>query len=95
MFVAHNGKQKISIHISGETGNSEYPLGFAGFAKRMADALQENLVDKSLLNWVMPNFSTTTDSDRIVASIAFMGAMSKYFFMECATGCGLPSVTLM
>lgn len=52
-------------------------------------------MDKDLGDWVMPDFTTTTENDRVVASVTFMGAMSAYFDYGGRTGCGLPSVTLM
>jgi hypothetical protein len=90
-FVAHEGQKALSIAIRGQTGN----LQFGDFVQRMTEAMQENLLDEGLKDWIMPNFSTTTESDKIVASIIFMGAMSKYFTYDGATGCGLPSVKLL
>ncbi|KAF5230215.1 hypothetical protein FANTH_13945 [Fusarium anthophilum] len=43
----------------------------------------------------MPSFSTTTDTDRVVASVLFMGAMQKYFSYEMCLTCRIPSVTLL
>ena len=57
--------------------------------------MQEQILDKDLRDWVMPEFTTTTENDRVVASVAFMGAMSAYFDYGGKTGCGLQSVTLM
>jgi hypothetical protein len=90
-FVAHEGKKALSIAIGGRTGSLE----FGEFAQCMMEEMQGIIVDKGLKDWIMPDFSTTTESDRIVASIIFMGAMSKYFTYDGATGCGLPSVKLL
>jgi len=43
----------------------------------------------------MPNFSTTTESDKVVASVLMMGALQKYFDYGMCCLCGLPSVTLL
>jgi len=90
-FVAHEGRKGLSIAIGGKTGS----LQFGEFAQRMTEEMQESIVDKGLKDWIMPDFSTTTESDKIVASIIFMGAMSKYFTYDGATGCGFPSVKLL
>jgi hypothetical protein len=61
----------------------------------MAGLITKNVKDPELGDWVMPSFSTTTDTDRVVASVLFMGAMQKYFTYKCTICCGLPSVTLL
>ena len=43
----------------------------------------------------MPDFSTTTESDKVVAAVLMMGAMQKYFSYFVAITCGIPSVTLL
>ena len=53
------------------------------------------MVDLELADWVMPNFSTTTNKDRIVGSVLFMGAMQSYFAYKHALMCGIPTVTLL
>jgi hypothetical protein len=90
-FVAHEGKKALSIAIGGKAGSVQ----FGEFAQSMTEAMQGNIVDKGLKDWIIPDFSTTTENDKIVASIIFMGAMSKYFTYDGATSCGLPSVKLL
>jgi hypothetical protein len=89
--VRHQDKTKLEIHISGSSSS----LGFSKFVQNMTNCMQEQIVDKDLREWVIPNFTTTTETDIVVASVAFMGAMSAYFDYGGRTGCGLPSVTLM
>lgn len=57
--------------------------------------MEEHINDPSLRGWIMQDFSTTTDNDRIVKAIAMMGTLQKYFEFGCCLGCGLPSVTLL
>lgn len=90
-FVCHEGKKKLQIHIGGKGDN----LGFSKFVQDITEQMQEQILDKVLGDWVMPDFTTTTENDRVVASVTFMGAMSAYFDYGGRTGCGLPSVTLM
>lgn len=86
-FVAHEGQKKLEAfhHIA----------DFAFLAVQMGDRIGENVLDPELKDWVLPAFSTTTDSDRVVGSILFMGAMQKYFSYFMTVFCGLPSVTLL
>ncbi|KAL9008753.1 MAG: hypothetical protein Q9180_009471 [Flavoplaca navasiana] len=43
----------------------------------------------------MPAFTTTTQTDVVVASILLMGLTQKYFDFKIKLRCGLPSVTLL
>ncbi|GAB7343289.1 hypothetical protein MBLNU457_1343t1 [Dothideomycetes sp. NU457] len=85
-FVAHKGKKELVVTI----GGPDY--GF--FAQQMGKLIQENVVDPTLREWIMPNFSTTTMNDTITASIAMMATLQAYFQYSCMIICGLPSVTL-
>ncbi|KAG6361716.1 hypothetical protein INS49_009944 [Diaporthe citri] len=87
LFVAHEGKKELkAVH---------HVADFAFLAVQMGDRIGENVLDPELKDWVLPAFSTTTDSDRVVGSILFMGAMQKYFSYSMTVFCGLPSVTLL
>ena len=57
--------------------------------------LEENVVDAGLRGWIMPDFSTTTRDDRVVASVLMMGTLQKYFSYTFGIVCGIPSVKLL
>ncbi|KAG8627705.1 hypothetical protein KVT40_003578 [Elsinoe batatas] len=61
----------------------------------MGEALEKLVKDPELRSWMMPSFTTTTDTDRIVASILMMGSLQKYFSYLFTLTCGIPSVTLL
>lgn len=87
LFVAHEGQKELeAIH---------HIADFAFLSVQMGDRIGENVLDPELKDWVLPAFSTTTHSDRVVGSILFMGAMQKYFVYSMTVCCGLPSVTLL
>jgi hypothetical protein len=46
-------------------------------------------------DWIVPDFSTTTDADIAIVSKAMVATMKSYFDYPCASGCGFPSVTLL
>ncbi|KAL8926536.1 MAG: hypothetical protein Q9208_002863 [Pyrenodesmia sp. 3 TL-2023] len=92
MFVAHDGKKGLSIYCDDA---SRFTVDFGDFAKEMTKLIAENIVDPGLREWMMPCFSTTTETDTVVASVLMMGALQPYFSYECRTFCGIPSVTLM
>lgn len=86
-FVAHDGREPLKA-IS-EVEDYRY------LAEQMAELIGKNVNDPELKDWVMPAFSTTTDEDRVVGAVLFMGAMQKYFSYYFAITCGIPSVTLL
>ena len=91
-LVAHEGKKELVVEIS---GRDHYSVDFGVFATAMSDKIDTEILDRTLKDWVMPAFSTTTEEDKVVASVLFMGSMQEYFAYVCAIRCGLPSVTLL
>ena len=56
----------------------------------------KNLDDPDFVPWLTPDFTTTSDMDRVAATVLFMGAMRQCFEYTCASlWCGIPSVTLL
>jgi hypothetical protein len=92
LFVAHEGKKQLTIDVS---PFSVWDVEIGKFAQEMAGIIQENVVDPDLKDWIIPDFSTTTDNDKSVASIVMMGTLQKYFEYTLVGGCGFPSVTLL
>ena len=91
VFVEHEGQKELEVIKYGTLET----VDFGDFAQQMAGLVTKNIKDPGLGDWVMPSFSTTTNTDRVVASVLFMGAMQKYFSYTCGLLCGLPSVTLL
>ncbi|KAK8137430.1 hypothetical protein PG984_002923 [Apiospora sp. TS-2023a] len=90
-FVAHEGQKKLVVKEYGSVGSADY----GRMAQEMTHRIQENVIDPGLRDWILPSFSTTTDTDKVVGSILFMGVMQKYFTYCFMTLCGIPSVTLL
>ncbi|KAL9590166.1 MAG: hypothetical protein Q9203_001020 [Teloschistes exilis] len=90
-FVAHQGKKTLVLRY----GATRYTMDFGLFAKEMGEKIEENVVDPELRRWMMPAFTTSTQKDRVIASILLMGTTQKYFDFKCSLLCGLPSVTLL
>lgn len=86
-FVPHDDMEHLVVA-------SDIP-GFGHFAVQMTELIGKNVHDPELREWVMPAFSTTTDEDRAVGAVLFMGAMKRYFTYEFMFTCGIPSVTLL
>lgn len=84
VFVGHEGRKELVVK---EPTWGEVLAGFA-------DAIQKSSKIDWLVEWVMPRFSTSTDDDRITATVLMMGLMQQYFEFTGGIICGIPAVTL-
>ncbi|KAL9616385.1 MAG: hypothetical protein Q9160_008739 [Pyrenula sp. 1 TL-2023] len=89
-FVAHQGKKALDIEGAILSGRK-----FDAFANKITEVLGKSVKDRSVIDWIMQQFSTTTDDDRITAGIIMMATFQSYFTYFDASTCGLPSVTLL
>ena len=90
-FVPHEGKKELELEYDG----TRYTVDFGGIAKDMGEFIEQNVVDAELREWMMPAFTTTTQTDVVIASILLMGLTQKYFDFKIKLRCGLPSVILL
>ncbi|KAN0019000.1 hypothetical protein ACTFIU_002202 [Dictyostelium citrinum] len=90
-FVDFDNKKTLIVY-------TQYPILEAPFDEltiEMSNEIQANIKDPSIRDWIIPNFTTTTESDKVVFSIALMSTMKNYFNYEMRTWCGLSEVTLL
>ena len=91
-FVDFQGKRELTILTVGTL----YTVDFGDIAKRMVDEqIIKNIKDPTIAEWILPKFTTTTNNDRIVASVTMMATLKEYFQYSVMTLCGLPSITLL
>jgi len=91
-FVDFEGEKELII----ETFGTLHTVDFGDLAKRMVDEqIIKNIKDPTITEWILPKFTTTTENDRIVASVTMMATLKKYFQFGMHLLCGLPSVTLL
>ncbi|KAM9994839.1 hypothetical protein ACTFIY_001040 [Dictyostelium cf. discoideum] len=89
-FVDFNDKKELVV----ETGYRILEAPFDKLTIEMSDQIQSNIKDPSIKDLIIPNFTTTTESDKVVFSIALMSTMKKYFDFRYGCKCGLSEVTL-
>ncbi|KPM41850.1 hypothetical protein AK830_g4747 [Neonectria ditissima] len=89
-FVEHE-EQKREVVIAKSLDN----VDSGTLAERMKHMIAEKVKDAELRTWVMPEFSTTSDTDRVVASVLFMGTSHEFSSPSMGLTCGIPSVTLL
>ncbi|KAI9794443.1 MAG: hypothetical protein M1816_005513 [Peltula sp. TS41687] len=89
-FVGHADKE----HLVVEGWGDRHTMDFRALARRMTELVEKRVKHPELLRWMSLDFSTTTDDDRIVASIMVMATLRTYYSYEICLLCGLPGVTL-
>jgi hypothetical protein len=92
LFVTHQGQKTLTVDV---TPFSLDKLNLGRVAQEFSSVIQENVVDETLKEWMLPSFSTSTDDDKSVASFVMMGTLKRYFRYSMYCGCGFPSVTLL
>jgi hypothetical protein len=90
-LVSHEGKKELVVCSSGSLFSAPY----GSMAKSMLLEIAKNVKDPSITEWLSPNFTTTTDTDRVAAAISVMATMQAYFNYTFGICCGLPSVELL
>ena len=91
-FVDFKGKRKLKIKVY----ETLFTVDFGNITRRMVDEqIVKNIKDPSIADWLIPKFSTTTENDRIVASVTMMATLLSYFEYATVLLCGLPSITLL
>lgn len=90
-FVAHEGQEELAIL----GGGNRHTADFALMAHQMTELMHTRVVDPMLRDWIMPEFSTTTDIDRTVYAMSMMATMKGYFRYTFVLRCGIPRVTLL
>lgn len=85
-----DGKKKLIVHGEGNLYTTQYDK----LCTMMTNEIAKHIVDPSIREWIIPEFSTTTDKDRVCGAITMMSSMKCYFNYEFRLRCGLPRVTL-
>lgn len=90
-FVDFHGAKELKVSAVGGLRSAPYDE----MAVSMTDEIAAHLRDQSVREWVLPSFSTTTHTDRVVCSVVLMAALKTYFTYKFELLCGIPSVTLV
>lgn len=93
-FVSH--EERVALELLDDTLPDDISKWDHGaLAVGMTKLMAQNIRDAGWRDWVLPEFTTTRDEDRAVASVVFMGTLRKYFTYAWGTRCGIPTVTLL
>lgn len=91
VFVSHSGQRDISVDMR---PNSLATLDVRFLARKLATAVQSQLQEPAIASKLILDFTTTSDDDRAIAAMVFLGTMKQYFSYYAELGFGFPSVTL-
>ncbi|TBU36770.1 hypothetical protein BD309DRAFT_1005204 [Dichomitus squalens] len=89
-FVAHGGKKHLVVVAFG----TRYTVNFGSLARQMTLHIQNSVVDPTLVDWILPDFTTTTVKDKTICAVLLMSSLESCFHYEIMCICGIPSVTL-
>lgn len=91
IFVDHTGKSKLVVQMEKNIMNNLENCEL--FINEMCEKIKNN-TRTDIVEWIVPNFTTTTHKDKIISNIALMGSVSNYFEYTCEMLCGLSKVIL-
>ncbi|KAM5542902.1 hypothetical protein V8D89_003286 [Ganoderma adspersum] len=90
LFVAHEGKKRLVVRVIGD----RYTVDYGGIAQTFTKRIHDNVVDKTFVEWILPDFTTTITKDTTVCSVVMMATLKEYFEYYISIECRIPSVTL-
>ncbi|EIW55108.1 uncharacterized protein TRAVEDRAFT_172771 [Trametes versicolor FP-101664 SS1] len=89
-FVAHEGTRRLLVEDVG----TRHSVDFGRLARAMTREIHKNVVDSTLAEWILPDFTTTTIKDSTICSVLMMSTLKAYFEYFMGITCGIPTVTL-
>lgn len=90
-FVNFEGKKQLIVKFRSRIDR----VDIREFISRITELIHEN-TDPTLNDWALPNFTTTTENDRITAGAALMSTLQEYFDYELwGIICGIPKATIL
>jgi hypothetical protein len=92
LLVTHEGKQELIVRMGGSLAMSNERF-WEQFTSLMLEEMKK-YTNGDLAKWLVPEFSTTTDRDRLVGQIVVMGAMKEYFNYTGVLSSALTELTL-
>ncbi|KAG2374796.1 hypothetical protein C9374_010540 [Naegleria lovaniensis] len=90
-FVDFEGKKQLTVIGDGTLFTANYEE----LSAQMTFEIAKNIKDPSVREWIMPDFTTTKDVDRMVGAVVLMASMKQYFDYQFVLVCNLPKVTLL
>ncbi len=90
-IVDFEGQKELTVEVNAGFRDAPYDE----MTVSMGEQIKKNIKDPLVADWIIPNFTTTTTTDKVVFSAIMMASMQKYFKYTYMTMCGIPKVTLL
>ena len=91
-FVDFDEKKELVLKYSSESLRN---FDFSIFITDMKGLIAENIKNPEFTDWIVPDFTTTTEVDKLVGKVILMSSLQEYFDYGCILMCGIPNVTLL
>lgn len=91
LFVNFEGKKDLEVKFTVPV--DQVPID--EFIKKIVTLISEN-INPSIYDWISPNFTTTTQNDKLTTGVALMTTLKNYFNYDLVSVfCGIPQVTIL
>ena len=84
-------KEKTELKYISESNNLKESI--KDFIDDISKQINKN-IKNDFAEWIIPDFSTTTSTDKMVAKIVFMSSVKEYFTYTLNLHCGISKLTL-
>jgi len=88
-LVKHDGRNQMVVEIDEPFSTCNWVKNIDLFAAKIRANIRDDIVD-----WITPNFSTSTAQSRLIAHCTLVATLKPYFAYGVLSQCGIPSVTL-
>ena len=75
-FVNHDGKQRLTVDV-----DTTFGIDYEKFFREMTDLIQSNIKVDRYVDTIRSDFSTSTETHRIVSEITVMSSMQEFFWV--------------
>lgn len=90
-FVNFHEKEKLKVEFVAPVDR----IPIDEFITKIVDLIAKN-VDAGIIQWISPNFTTTTRNDKLAAGVALMATVKSYFdYSMWSVLCGIPRITIL
>lgn len=94
-FVDFDGKKELSVETQHNVLSTELDdKTWSSLVDQMHNLIKLN-INNGLAEWSIPDFSTTTEKDKLIGKFILMATCKHYFSYGFRTCCGIPKITLL
>lgn len=89
-IVSHSGKIDLKVTDVGPL----YTANYSRILGNLQEECRKNIKNQEIIEWMTPNFTTSTEKDITASHIMLMSSLQSYFEFRIFLHCGIPNVTL-